>query len=396
MDNKLIYLDHCATTPVDEQVLAAMLPYFTAYYGNASSINHRIGRQSAEAVELARQHIATLICASAKELTFTSGATESINQAVKGVFTNYQQIGKHIITCVTEHPAVLDVCTHLQQKEGASITFLPVDSFGHIDLEMLERSIRKDTIMIALMAANNETGVIHPIAEIGRIANKHNVLFLCDATQAIGKIAIDVQQQHIDILALSAHKFYGPKGAGALYIKRRANPIQIGSLLHGGRQENALRAGTLNVPGIVGLGKASQIAKDNLHTTPKQLAELRDFLEHHLLHIPETYVNGDRSTRLPHVTNICFKYVKGSELMNRSPQLALSSGSACASGLREPSPVLLAMGKSAEDAHSSIRFSLGKANSKNDIILAIALITDAVGKLREASPIWQMHLAGIL
>ncbi|QNL49080.1 cysteine desulfurase [Olivibacter sp. SDN3] len=395
MDDKFIYLDHCATTPIDEQVLAAMLPYFTTYYGNASSISHRIGRYAAEAVELARQYVARLIGASPKEITFTSGATESINQAIKGIFANYQQIGKHIITCVTEHPAVLDVCAYLR-KEGANITFLPVDNLGHIDLQLLDKSIRNDTIMIILMAANNETGVIHPIAEIGAIAKKHKVLFLCDATQAIGKVPIDVNQQHIDILALSAHKFYGPKGAGALYIKRRATPIQIGSLLHGGRQENTQRAGTLNVPGIVGLGKASQIASASFNTGEENLSELRDLLEHHLLAIPETYVNGDRTERLAHVTNICFKYVKGNDIMNRLPQLALSSGSACASGLREPSPVLLAMGVSTTDAHCSIRFSLGKANTKEDIMLAVKLITETVNKLRDESPVWQMHVAGIL
>lgn len=391
-----IYLDHCATTPVDPRVLQSMLPYFSEVYGNASSVYHRLGRKSAEAVDLARHQVAKLIhAASAKEITFTSGATEAINQALKGVLSHYQNIGKHIITCKTEHPAVLDTCAFLAQQ-GVDITALATDPLGNISLDDLQRAIRPDTVLICLMYANNETGVLHPVEQIGKIAKKHNILFFCDATQAIGKIPINVIEQGIDMLALSAHKIYGPKGIGALYIKRRSRPIQVGPLLHGGKQENSLRAGTLNVPGIVGLGVAAELAAQSEKEESKRLQGLRNYLEISLLKLPETFLNGDPVNRLPHVSNICFRYVKSSEIMTQLPQLALSAGAACASGSREPSYVLTAMGLTREEAESSVRFSLGKATTEQQISYAINSIRDTVKKLREDSPIWKMHEAGLL
>lgn len=391
----LIYLDHCATTPVDPFVLQTMLPFFSSNYGNASSIYHKAGRKAAQAVEHAREHVAQLIHASPKEITFTSGATEAINQVLIGVYHHYKAIGKHIITCQTEHPAVIDTC-HYLRKNGAEITMLPVNTLGHINLEQLKQSIKKDTVLICLMFANNETGLLHPVTAISAIAKAHNILFFCDATQAVGKVLIDVEQQHIDLLALSAHKFYGPKGVGALYIKRRRIPIQIGSLLHGGKQENNLRAGTLNVPGIVGLGAAAALAIKTAEIETKRLSDIRNYLEENLLSIPETFVNGDIMHRLPHVTNICFRYVKSVELMAAIPELALSSGSACASGSREPSHVLLAMGLQDEEAHSVIRFSLGTQNNQQQLTTAIQLIKAAVKKIRDNSPLWQMRQAGII
>jgi len=391
-----IYLDHCATTPVNPLVLHRMIPYFTEYYGNASSIYHRSGRKAAEAIELARNQVAGLLQASSKEIIFTSGATEAINQALIGVYNHYQKIGKHIITCQTEHPAVIDTCNYLQ-RQGAEITMLAVDHLGRINLEDLEKSIRKDTILICLMFANNETGVLHPIEEIGTIAQQHNILFFCDATQAVGTVPVHVDQQKIDLLALSAHKIYGPKGVGALYIRRRSKPIQVGSLLHGGKQENHLRAGTLNVTGIVGLGAAAELINNRQQKENTHLLKLRNYLEKTLLSsIPEIVINGTPHDRLPHVSNICFQYVKSSEIMAALPQIELSAGSACASGSREPSHVLLAMGLTPEEAHSSIRFSLGDQNTEQQMIHVAQQVIQAVHKIRETSPVWQMHQAGII
>lgn len=395
IETETIYLDHCATTPVAPAVMSKMLPYFTEFYGNASSVYHKAGRKAAEAVELARNQVASLLHASAKEIVFTSGATEAINQSLLGVYHHYKSVGKHIITCKTEHPAVIDTCQYLE-KLGAEITQLAVDRLGNISLEDLERSIRKDTILICFMFANNETGVIHPVAEIGNIARKHQILFLCDATQAVGKVPIDVDQCKIDLLALSAHKIYGPKGVGALYIRRRNKPIQIGSLLHGGKQENQLRAGTLNVPGIVGLGAAAAILTKEQQEY-KRLKRWRDHLENSLLtRLPEVFVNGDSQHRLPHVSNICFKYVKSAEIMIALPHLELSAGSACASGSRAPSHVLLSMGLSDDEAHSSIRFSLGSQNTEQQIDYCIEALVQTIENIRKTSPIWQMHQAGII
>lgn len=393
--DRLIYLDNNATTPLDPQVLEAMMPYFTTHFANASSIMHRAGRVAAAAVEKARAQVAELIGAPAKEITFTSGATEAINMVLKGVFAHYQTKGSHFITCHTEHKAVLDTFAYLERK-GATITYLPVGANGTLDLGLLEASIRTDTVLIALMHANNETGVIHPVEKIAQIAQKHDVLFFCDATQAIGKTPITVATSGIDMLCLSAHKLYGPKGVGALYIKRKSKRIQVGAMLHGGSQENKLRAGTLNVPAIVGLGEAAAIAKQNLAEESIRLGKLRDTLETALTKLPATFINGLGALRLPHVSSITFRHLKAAEIMVNTPNVAIASGSACVSGTRDPSHVLMAMGLSETDAHAGLRFSLGRFNTAEDINNCITQIVSAVEKLRASSPIWQLHEAGII
>lgn len=395
MSAPLIYLDHCATTPLTPEVLQAMMPYLQAHYGNASSTAHKAGRVAASAVALAREQVAQLIHAQAEEVSFTSGATESINMAMKAIYERYSLIGNHIITCQTEHPAVLETCRYLETK-GAHITYLPVDLRGHLDLSQLEMAISEKTILIALMAANNETGVLHPLKEIGQLAKEKGLLFLCDATQAIGAMPLDVVKDNIDILALSAHKFYGPKGVGLLYVKKRSKRIQVSPLIHGGKQESGLRAGTLNVPAIVGMGKAAELAIPLGQGTPATLAGLRNLLEKSLLSIEGTRLNGDPGKRLPHVSNICFPYLRASEIMTKVPQLALSSGSACATGSLDPSHVLVAMGLSQDQAHASIRFSLGRYTTQEEVQTAIELITRAVGQLHDESPVWQLHKAGLL
>lgn len=395
MGQQFIYLDHCATTPLAPEVLQAMLPFLQGHYGNASSTAHKAGRIASEAVAVARDQVAKLINARAKEITFTSGATESINMAIKSIYENYRSIGNHIITCKTEHPAVLEVCKYLESK-GAKITYLDVDKGGHIDLSQLESAIHERTVLIALMAANNETGVIHPVREIGIIAQRHGILFFCDATQAVGILDLDVAKDHIDLLSLSAHKFYGPKGVGALYIKRKSRPIQVHNLLHGGKQENGLRGGTLNVPAIVGMGMAADMARQSKQEEYARTKHLRDMLENALLQLELTSLNGDRALRLPHVSNICFHYMKGSEIMAQLPNLALSSGSACATGSLDPSHVLLAMGLSTDDAHASLRFSLGRYTTEEEIHLVVDAVQNALKQLREKSPVWQLYKAGLL
>lgn len=377
-----VYLDNNATTPCDPRVLETMLPYFTRKFGNAASRSHSPGWQAAEAVDLAREQVADLLGASPKEIIFTSGATEAVNLAIKGVFEAYGSKGNHIITCVTEHKAVLDTCRHLE-KLGAEVTYLPVDRHGRIDLPQLEATIRPQTVLIALMYANNETGMLHPVKEIGAIAKKHGVLFFTDATQAVGKIPVNVQDDGIDLLALSAHKMYGPKGAGALYVRRRNPRVSLSAQLHGGGHEGGFRSGTLNVPGIAGLGKACELAAQEMSQEGVRLQGLRDELENALLLLEETQVNGDRLHRLPHVTNISFGAVKAEEvLMAVSKDLALSSGSACTSAVMEPSHVLRGMGLSDELAYSSLRFGLGRFTNAAEINYAIRHLTDAVGRLR--------------
>ncbi|SEK65108.1 cysteine desulfurase family protein [Parapedobacter koreensis] len=393
--DRLIYFDNNATTPLDPQVLEAMMPYFTTQYANASSVTHRAGRQVAATVEKAREQVAALIGATPKEITFTSGATEAINMVLKGVFEHYAIKGRHFITCRTEHKAVLDTFAYLERK-GAEVTYLAVAPDGSLDLAELEAAIRKDTVLIALMYANNETGVIHPVQQIADIANRHDVLFFCDATQAVGKVPIAVGDMQLDMLCLSAHKLYGPKGVGALYIRRRSKRIQTGALLHGGGQENKLRAGTLNVPGIVGLGQAAVIAQQQLAPESLRLAQLRDSLEAGLLALPATFANGQTAPRLPHVSNITFRHLKADQIMVAVPDIALASGSACVSGTRDPSHVLKAMGLSDTDAHSALRFSLGRFNTEEDIRTGITQITSAVQRLRASSPIWQLYEAGVM
>lgn len=393
--DRLVYLDNNATTRLDPRVLEAMMPYLTTHFANASSLTHRAGRAAASAVDTARQQVAALLHASPQEITFTSGATEAINTALKGVFERYQAKGKHFITCHTEHKAVLDTFDYLR-RQGAEITYLPVDTQGRVDLTALEGAIRPDTVMVTLMYANNETGVLHPVDEIAEITHRHQVLFFCDATQAVGKIPCQVTTNRIDMLCLSSHKFYGPKGVGALYIRRKSKPTQIGALLHGGGQEHKLRAGTLHVPGIVGLGEAAEIAQRQMDSENIRLAALRNKLETALARLPATVINGKETLRLPHVSNITFRHVKAAEIMVAVPDIALASGSACVSGTRDPSHVLQAMGLDADDAHASIRFSLGRFNTENEIDTVIEKITETVGRLRQDSPIWQLYQAGAI
>lgn len=362
-----VYLDHNATTPCDPRVVDAMLPFFTKQFGNAASSTHAYGWQAAEAVQIAREQVADLINAEPGEIFFTSGATETDNLAIKGVFSMYAGKGNHIITVATEHKAVIDTCKHLE-KMGANITYLPVNTDGLIDLHELESSIRHDTVLIAIMYANNETGVIQPVKQIGAIAKKHNVIFFTDATQAAGKIPIDVIRDDIDILALSAHKFYGPKGCGAIYVRRKGPRVKLTPLFDGGGHEKGIRSGTLNVPGIVGLGKAASLAVAEMEADTQRISRLRDHLENTILQTGKAIVNGHRSHRLPNTTNISFQNINSGVLMRTfSKDLAVSSGSACTSALMEPSYVLKAMGLTDELAYGSIRFSLGRFTTEEEI-----------------------------
>lgn len=362
-----VYLDYNATTPCDPRVVDAMLPFFTKQFGNAASTTHAFGWQAAEAVLLAREQVAKLINAEPGEIYFTSGATESDNLAIKGVFNMYAGKGNHIITVATEHKAVLDTCKRLE-KMGANITYLPVNAEGLINLQQLEASIRHDTVLIAIMYANNETGVIQPVKQIGAIAKQHNVIFFTDATQAAGKISIDVIKDDIDILALSAHKFYGPKGCGAIYVRRKGPRVKLTPLIDGGGHEKGVRSGTLNVPGIVGLGKAAAIAQSEMESDTARIQQLRNHLESTLLQTNKASINGSITDRLPNTTNISFFNTNSGVLMRTfSKDLAVSSGSACTSALMEPSYVLKAMGLSDELAYGSIRFSLGRFTTAEEI-----------------------------
>lgn len=390
-----IYLDHNATTPCDPRVVEAMMPYFTKYFGNAASRNHPFGWQAEEAVDYAREQVAKLIGADPKEIIFTSGATESDNLAIKGVFDMYASKGNHIITCVTEHKAVLDTCKHLE-KQGAEITYLPVKPDGRIDLNELESSIKANTILIAIMYANNETGTLQPVKEISAIARKHGVLFFTDAVQSVGKIPVNVLSDGIDLMAFTGHKMYGPKGVGALYVRRKNPRVKVTAQMDGGGHERGMRSGTLNVPGIVGFGKACELAMQEMESDAKRLSLLRDKLEKALLELEEAYVNGSSEHRLPHVTNISFKYVEGEGLMmgfNKS--IALSSGSACTSASLEPSYVLKALGLGDDLAHSSLRFGLGRFTTEEQIDYTINAVRNTVLKLREMSPLWEMWKEGI-
>ncbi|HKP31397.1 MAG TPA: IscS subfamily cysteine desulfurase [Chitinophagaceae bacterium] len=380
-----VYLDHNATTPCDPAVLEAMLPFFTKHFGNAASRSHSLGWEAEAAVDIAREQVAGLINAETKEIIFTSGATESCNLAIKGVFEMYASKGNHIITALTEHNAVLDTCKHLEKK-GAEITYLPVDRFGMINLKDLESVIKPTTILICLMYANNETGTVHPIKEISRIARKNNVLFFTDATQAAGKIPVNIEEDGIDLLAMSAHKMYGPKGVGCLYVRRKDPRVLLFPQIDGGGHERGLRSGTLNVPGIVGFGMASQIAKKVMKDEGQRLQILRDKLEASMLAIDETYLNSAKESRLPHTTNISFKSVESEGLflaVNR--QLAVSSGSACTSASMEPSHVLKAMGLDHDLAHSSIRFGLGRFTTEEEVNFAIGVIENAVKSIRTST-----------
>ncbi|MBO9683503.1 MAG: IscS subfamily cysteine desulfurase [Flavisolibacter sp.] len=380
-----IYLDYNSTTPCDARVLEAMLPYFTKSFGNAASKTHSFGWQAEEAVEFAREQIAGLIGAETKEIIFTSGATEATNLALKGVVEAYASKGNHIITSVIEHKAVLDTCKHLE-KQGAEVTYLPVNSEGLVSAQQVEEAIRPNTILIAIMYANNEIGSILPIGEIGTIAREHSILFFTDATQAVGKIPVSVNEDNIDIMAFSSHKIYGPKGVGALYVRRKNPRVKLIAQMDGGGHERGMRSGTLNVPGIAGFGKAAEICRMEMRKDEQHLTSLRDKLEDALLNLGDVYINGSKEHRLPNVANLSFKNVEGQALMmNINKEIAVSSGSACTSASLEPSYVLRALGLNDELAHSSIRFSLGRFTTEEEIDFTIQQVSKAVKQLREMS-----------
>ena len=392
--NLPIYLDNNATTPMDPRVLEVMIPYFTQKFGNAASRNHAFGWVAEEGVDYAREQVAKLIGASEKEIIFTSGATEADNLAIKGVFEMYKDKGNHIITAVTEHKAVLDACKHIE-KLGARVTYLPVKEDGLIDLAELEAAMSNETILVSIMYGNNEIGVIQPVKEISAIAHKYGALFMTDATQAVGKIPVDVNTDGIDLLAFTAHKIYGPKGVGALYVRRKGPRVKVTAQMDGGGHERGMRSGTLNVPGIVGFGKACELCYQEMESEAKRLSALRDRLQASLLELEESYANGNQEHRLPHVANISFKYVEGEGLMMAMKDLAVSSGSACTSASLEPSYVLKSLGLSDDLAHSSIRFGLGRFTTDEEVDHAIAVTKNAVTHLRELSPLWEMFKEGI-
>ena len=390
-----VYLDHNATTPCDPRVVEAMIPYFTQNFGNAASRNHPFGWQAEEAVDYAREQVAKLIGADPKEIIFTSGATEGDNLAIKGVFEMYASKGNHIITCNIEHKAVLDTCKHIE-KEGGEVTYLKVKPNGLVDLAELEAAIKPTTILIAIMYANNEIGTVNPMKEISAIARKHGVLLFSDAVQAVGKIPVDVNKDGIDLMAFTGHKMYGPKGVGALYVRRKNPRVKVTAQMDGGGHERGMRSGTLNVPGIVGFGKACELCMNEMQQDAERLSKLRDKLETGLLKLEEAYLNGDKEHRLPHVSNISFKHVEGEGLlMGFNKNIALSSGSACTSASLEPSYVLKALGLGDDLAHSSLRFGLGRFTTEEQIDYTIEQVSNTVNKLREMSPLWEMYKEGI-
>jgi cysteine desulfurase len=390
-----IYMDNHATTPLDPGVLDTMMPYLTDRFGNAASRNHKFGWEAEEAVENARKDIAALIGADAREIVFTSGATESDNLAVKGVAWMYREKGDHIITCVTEHKAILDTCKHLE-KEGFRITFLPVDTKGFVDLDDLRQAITDKTILISIMTANNEVGVVQEVKEIGKIARQRGVLFHTDAVQAAGKIPFNVNELNIDIASLSAHKLYGPKGVGVLYVRRRSPRVLLTPIIDGGGHERGMRSGTLNVPGIVGFGKAAKIAREDLAKESAEMFRLREKLRTTLeRELDEVYINGDLEKRLPGNLNMSFAYVEGESLLMGINDIAVSSGSACTSASLEPSYVLKALGVGEDLAHTSIRFGIGRFNTEEEVDYVAGRVIEVVRRLRELSPLYEMAKEGI-
>jgi cysteine desulfurase len=384
-----IYMDNHATTPVDPRVLEAMLPYFTDRFGNAASRNHSFGWQAEEAVEVARKQVADLIGATAKEIVFTSGATESDNLAIKGAALMYREKGNHIVTVVTEHKAVLDTCKHLE-KDGFEVTYLPVNRDGLVNLDRLRAAITDRTILVSIMAANNEVGVLQPIDEIGGITRERGVLFHTDAVQAAGKVPFDVNASNVDMASLSAHKIYGPKGVGALYVRRRNPRVLLTPIIDGGGHERGMRSGTLNVTGIVGFGKAAAICREELVPEAARLTALRDRLNDGLhRNLDEIYVNGSMAHRLPGNLNVSFAYVEGESLLMGISDIAVSSGSACTSATLEPSYVLKALGTGDELAHSSIRFGLGRFNTEEEVDFVVERVSAVVKRLREMSPLYE-------
>jgi cysteine desulfurase len=390
-----IYMDNHATTPLDPRVLDAMMPYLTDRFGNAASRNHKFGWEAEEAVEEARKQIAVLIGADPREIVITSGATESDNLAVKGVAWMYREKGDHIITCVTEHKAILDPCKHLE-KEGFRVTFLPVGSNGLVDLDDVRKAITDKTILISIMAANNEVGVIQDVKGIGKIAREHGVLFHTDAVQAAGKVPFNVNDLNVDIASLSGHKIYGPKGVGALYVRRRNPRVLLTPIIDGGGHERGMRSGTLNVPGIVGFGKAAQIAREEMATESAEMFRLREKLRTTLeRELDEIYINGDLQSRLPGNLNMSFAYVEGESLLMGINDVAVSSGSACTSASLEPSYVLKALGVGEDLAHTSIRFGIGRFNTEEEVDYVANRVIEVVRRLRELSPLYEMAKEGI-
>src|SRR3989441_2849177 len=390
-----IYMDNHATTPMDPRVLEEMLPYFMEKFGNAASRNHSFGWAAEEGVEAARERIAKLVGATTKEIIFTSGATESDNLAIKGAAEMYREKGNHIITAVTEHKAVLDTCKRLE-KYGYEVTYLPVGKDGRVSPDAVRKAITPKTILISIMYANNEIGVVNPIAEIGKIAKEHGVLFHVDGVQAVGKIPVDVQKDNIDLLAISAHKIYGPKGVGALYVRRRNPRVQLSAIIDGGGHERGMRSGTLNVPGIVGLGKACEIAQKEMPEEAVRMLGLRERLRLGLeAKLDEVFINGSMEHRLPNNLNMSFAYVEGESLLMGINDIAVSSGSACTSATLEPSYVLKALGVGEDLAHTSIRFGLGRFNTQEEVDYVIDKMVQVVTKLRELSPLYEMAKEGI-
>jgi cysteine desulfurase len=391
-----IYMDNHATTPVDPRVLQAMLPYFSETFGNAASRNHSFGWAAEEAVDKSRNQIASLINAKSKEIIFTSGATESDNLAIKGIVEFYKDKGNHIITCVTEHKAVLDSCRMLERNGKAVVTYLPVDKYGMVDPDAVRAAITDKTVLITLMYANNEIGTIHPVAEIGRIAKEKGIVFHCDAVQAVGKIPVDVERDGIDLLSMSAHKIYGPKGVGAIYVRSKGPRVRLTPQMDGGGHERGMRSGTLNVTGIVGLGKACEIAGAEMGEENRRLLDLRNKLQAGIFErLDEVYVNGHPTERLPGNLNVSFAYVEGESLLMGISDIAVSSGSACTSATLEPSYVIRALGIDEELAHSSIRFGLGRFNTGDEVDFVTDRVTKEVKRLREMSPLYEMAREGI-
>lgn len=397
MERAPIYMDNQATTPVDPRVVDEMVPYLSEIYGNAASRNHAFGWVAEEAVDRGRSRTADLVGARPKEIIFTSGATESDNLAIKGVAEFYADKGKHVITAVTEHKAVLDTCKALERSGVAEVTYLPVDRYGRVDVDDVKNALRDDTILISLMYANNEIGTLHPVREIGKLAKERGVLFHCDATQGVGKVPVNVEDDGIDLMSMSAHKMYGPKGCGALYVRSRGPRVRLRAQLDGGGHERGMRSGTLNVPGIVGFGKACELCGQELEAEAGRLMVLRQRLHDGLTgNLEEVYLNGHPTERIPGNLNLSFSYVEGeSFLMGINREIALSSGSACTSATLEPSYVLKALGVGDELAHTSIRFGLGRFNTEEDVDYVVTRVTEVVTRLREMSPLYEMAKDGI-
>ncbi|MBI3805137.1 MAG: IscS subfamily cysteine desulfurase [Nitrospirae bacterium] len=390
-----IFLDNHSTTPMDPRVLEAMLPYFTEKFGNSASRNHAFGWEAEKGVDHAREQIAHLIHCDPKEIIFTSGATESDNLALKGVAEMYREKGNHIITVVTEHKAILDTCKRLE-KVGYEVTYLPVDKEGKVSLEALKQAITPKTILISVMMANNEIGVIQPVAEIGKIAKEKGVVFHCDATQGVGKIPVDVQAMGIDLMSFSAHKIYGPKGVGALYVRKKNPRVRIAPLFDGGGHERGMRSGTLNVPGIVGFGEACALCEKEMPEETARLNRLREKLKEGIQKgLDEVYLNGHPTDRLPGNLNMSFAYVEGESLLMGLKEIALSSGSACTTATLEPSYVLRSLGVGSDLAHSSLRFGLGRFNTEEEVDFVTQRVIETVQRLREMSPLYEMAKEGI-